>query len=193
MKLLCSLTSPYARKVRMLALERGIDLPLEIVDVFADPLEFLQISPQGKVPVLLLNNGQAVYDSRVICEYLDVEVGSTRLSIEAMVREALAESMVDASLPVVLERRRPESQRSEAMVARQFDRIGRILGAFEKLLAEKVEGPLSRVQIGVAVALGYLDFRLPDLGWRQEYSGLVAWFSAIESRESFKRTRPPSA
>ena len=110
-KLLHSPTSPYARKVRVLALERGIELPVEAINPLADPPPLIAASPPGKVPVLVLDDGATVYDSRVICAYLEAQAGRPPPSISDQVEHALAESMLDCALPLVMERRRPsESQ-----------------------------------------------------------------------------------
>ena len=193
MKLLCTLTSPYARKVRVLARERGLDLPLQITDPHAGDAQLIAASPTGKVPVLLLDDGQAVYDSRVISDYLEIQVGRSLPPLAEMVRAALAESILDAAVTLVMERRRDPSEQSPAAVERQFARIRRVVDRFNELPPPEPADPISLEQIGVAVSLAYLDFRLPDSEWRRGRSALADWFELVADRPSMTATTPPSA
>ena len=191
-KLLYTPTSPYARKVRVLAHELRIELNLQATDPHADDDPLLAASPVGKVPVLVLDDGSCVQDSRVICDYLDQHAGRPRPAVAAQAREALAEAILDAAVTVVMERRREPAERSQRVIDRQFARIRRIVGRLNvEALGPAQSDPLTREQIGVAVSLAYLDFRLPDLGWRTDRQPLADWFNSFEARPSMNSTEPP--
>lgn len=195
MKLFTSDTSPYGRKVRIVLAEKGLAGDVELVaqSPFDQDVAALQAAnPLGKIPVLVLDDGQALYDSRVICEYLD-EVGpgprlmprdATRF--EVMRRQALADGVMDAAFSFVMEHRRPEAQRAPDWLMRWRANILRGTAAME------ARETFDLGQIAAAAALGYLDFRLPDIGWRDGAPKIAAWWADVRDRKSVKGTAPAS-
>lgn len=200
MKLLYARTSPYVRKVLVLAHETGQAEAIEIVPVAAVPTErnpdTVGHNPLGKVPTLVLDDGTALFDSRVICEYLDARSAGPRLfpdgeaRWDALARQALADGLLDAALLLRYERvLRPATARWDAWEAGQVAKIAGALDRIEATLA----GPASALDIGAvatACALGYLDFRFPDLGWRTGRLDAAAWYEAFGQRPSMQRTTP---
>lgn len=200
MKLLYARTSPYVRKVLVLAHETGQAEAIEIVPVAAVPTErnpdTVGHNPLGKVPTLVLDDGTALFDSRVICEYLDARSAGPRLfpdgeaRWDALARQALADGLLDAALLLRYERvLRPATARWDAWEAGQVAKIAGALDRIEATLA----GPASALDIGAvatACALGYLDFRFPDLGWRTGRPDAAAWYEAFGQRPSMQRTTP---
>lgn len=193
MKLLYTPTSPYVRKVRVLAHERGLELAVHPVDPHHDDPQLLAACPVGKVPVLLLDDGTAVQDSRVICAYLESKAGRPLPPVAQQAREALAEAILDAAVVVVMERRRPEAEQSARVVGRQIVRIHRIVDTFNAKLPPSPAESITLEQIGTAVSLAYLDFRLPELQWRDKRPELAGWFEMIASRPSMDTTKPPTS
>lgn len=197
MKLIHSLTSPYARKVRILTIEKGIDDRIEavIASPLVEPDKVIPANPLGKIPVLLTDSG-ALYDSPVICEYLDGLAGDPRLPASGEARwdilrvQALADGIMDAAFSLVMERLRPEAQRSPEW-------SGRWEGAIRRACAEadrdfpKLPGIFDLGQIAMAAALGYLAFRLPDIGWQEQCPTLARWWEEARQRPSVTATIPP--
>ena len=197
MKLYCSPTSPYARKVRIVAAERGLAAMIE--EITATPFEnpvVAAANPLSKIPALMLDDGTALYDSPVICEYLDSLGAPPRLIPAAgdarwttLRLQALADGIMDAAFSIVMELRRPEPQRSEEWLARWQ---GNIMRAVTATVAEpaRTSPELNLGQITLACALGYLDLRHPDIGWRTASPELAPWFEAWAERASFAATVP---
>ncbi|MGF1510040.1 MAG: glutathione S-transferase family protein [Myxococcota bacterium] len=190
MKLLMTPTSPYARKVRVTY--RELESPVE--EVVVSPLEddpvLLKVNPLGRVPALVMD-GRAVFDSRVICRVLNqnadgrlVPDGSDWLSDAVM--EAAAEGLLDAAVPIVMERRRPATEQSPSAVQRATQKIARCLQHIEV-----PESHLTLGSIGLACALGYLDFRLPEILWRDHRMDLADWYAVMAHRPSMVETMPP--
>jgi glutathione S-transferase len=203
MKLIASLTSPYARKVRIVLAEKKIDCPIEVDIPWEDGTRVPNYNPLGKVPVLELDDGMPLYDSRVIVEYLDNVSPVSRLLPEGnrqliLTRrwEALADGIIDAAVAVVLEKRRPESMQSGDWIARQRGKIERGLATLSADLGERSwchgEG-YSLADIAVGCCLGYLDFRFPDIDWKTLHPNLAALQTRLEARQSFIDTLPPVA
>ncbi|MCM5570612.1 glutathione S-transferase N-terminal domain-containing protein [Burkholderiaceae bacterium FT117] len=201
MKLLGSNTSPYVRKVRVVMAEKKIEAQYELVDVNAPDSPINDSNPLGKIPCLIMDDGGAVFDSRVIVEYLDNLTPVHRLippngrsRVEVRTWEALADGLLDAALLVRAEQtQRAEGQRSPAVIARQMGKIERALAAMSAGLADKpwcADGKYSLADIAVGCALGYLDFRFPQLGWRAQFSNLSAHADKLFARPSFADTRP---
>jgi glutathione S-transferase len=201
MKLLGSSTSPYVRKVRIVMAEKKIEAPLEIVDVNAEDNGLVQFNPLGKVPCLVTDDGGAIYDSRVIVEYLDALTPVHRLippngreRVEVRTWEALADGLLDAALLVRSEQtQRTEAQRSPAVIARQMGKIHAALAAMSRSLEEKpwcVDGKYSLADIALGCALGYLDFRFAQLDWRSQFSNLAAHAEKLAQRPGFADTLP---
>ena len=201
MKLLGTKSSPYVRKVRVVMAEKKIDAQYELVDVFAPDTPLLQSNPLGKVPCLIMDDGGAVFDSRVIVEYLDNLTPVHRLippngraRIEVRTWEALADGLLDAAVLVRVEQpQRSEGQRSPSAIARQMAKIESALSAISAGLDDKpwcADGRYSLADIAVGCALGYLDFRFPQLGWRTQFSNLEAHAEKLFARQSFVDTLP---
>ncbi|MBN8493565.1 MAG: glutathione S-transferase N-terminal domain-containing protein [Burkholderiales bacterium] len=205
MKLIGSLTSPYVRKVRVVMAEKKLDFQLVLEDPWnAD--EVLKANPLGKVPCLVMEAGEAVFDSRVIVEYLDTlsPVGklippSGRERIEVRTWEALSDGVLDAAVNARMEQvwsGRTDAQRSQAWVDRQMSRVDTALAAMSKGLGEKswcMGTPFSLADIAVGCALGYLDFRFPAIAWRERHANLARLADKLAQRQSFIDTKPPAA
>jgi len=202
MKLYCSPTSPYSRKVRVALEELQLTEQVEeiIVDPFSSsaPPEFLAANPLSKIPTLITTRGQSLPDSGLILDYLQskyhglapLRKNSARWPV--LRRARLADGIIDAAVAIVLEKRRPESIVFTSFIDRQASAIRR---AIQQLQVEA--DLLRREQPGVAeitagVALAYLDFRLPWIEWRKEHHALAAWFEAFAQRPSMLKTAPPS-
>ena len=205
MKLIGSLTSPYVRKVRIVMAEKKLDYQHELEDVWASD-RILKSNPLGKVPCLVLPGGEAIFDSRVIVEYLDTRSPVSRLipegnreRIEVRTWEALGDGLLDAAILARLEQTWPErsaEQRSQAWIDRQLVKVDSSLVAMSKGLAEKpwcMGIHLSLADIVVGCALGYLDFRFPGIAWRERHSSLAKLADKLGARQSFIDTRPPTA
>ena len=204
MKLIGSLTSPYVRKVRIVMAEKKLDFQLELEDVWGND-KILKSNPLGKVPCLVLSGGEAVFDSRVIVEYLDTRSPVSRLipegsreRTEVRTWEALADGLLDAAILARLEQTWPgrtAEQRSQAWVDRQMGKIDACIGAISTGLADKpwCSGiHLSLADIAVGCALGYLDFRFPAVKWREPHANLAKLADKLFARQSFIDTLPPT-
>jgi glutathione S-transferase len=198
MKLYYSATSPYVRKVNVCAIELGLDDKLE--RIFTNPWEkddsLLADNPLSKVPTLITDDGMVLYDSPVICEYLDtVYGGQVLIPVSGAKRwnelrlQALGDGILDAAVLRFLERKRSNSQQSSEWDGIQQDAIQRALEYLENKVTEwKTDVTIG--QIAVACALGYLDFRFAEDNWRQGQSGLTNWFATFTQRESMQATVP---
>ena len=203
MKLIGSLASPYVRKVRVVMAEKKLDYQFELEDVWASDA-ILKSNPLGKVPCLVMEGGEAVFDSRVIVEYLDTRSPVSRLipepsreRIEVRTWESLADGLIDAAILARLERTwngRTEGERSQAWIDRQLGKVDASLEAISTGLADKpwcTGIHMSLADIAVGCALGYLDFRFPDIAWRREHGNLARLADKLNARPSFVDTRPP--
>ena len=203
MKLLGSHSSPYVRKVRVVMAEKKLDYAFVPEDVWADQATVAQANPLGKVPCLIMEGGEALFDSRVIVEYLDTlsPVGKLipavgRERAETKTWEALADGLLDAAILARLEATwggRTEAQRSPAWIDRQLGKIHASLAAMSKGLGEKpfcVGIYLSLADIAVGCALGYLDFRFAQIDWRTDYPNLLKLNDKLMQRASFVDTKP---
>lgn len=205
MKLIGSLTSPYVRKVRVTMAEKKLDYQLVLEDVWGSD-EILKLNPLGKVPLLLMEGGEAVFDSRVIVEYVDslspvgkLIPGTGRERAEVRTWEALADGLLDACVAVRMEGiwpARTEAQRSQAWIDRYTLRIHTALEALAKGLGDKpwcAQGHFTLADIAVGCALGYLDFRFAHLAWRDTHPNLARLAEKLHTRASFIETAPPAA
>ena len=201
MRLLGSLASPYVRKVRVTAAEKGLDLPLELENVWAAETTIQRVNPLGKVPCLLLDDGSALYDSRVICEYLDAlkpanplipAAGKERIAVRRW--EALGDGVLDAIVLVRLEEiQREPKERSEKWVLRQMAKVDAGLAVAAKDLGRNawcVGGSLTLADITLGSALGYILFRYPNIDWRGRHPNLAALYDRLMARSSFSTTTP---
>lgn len=198
MKLFYSPTSPYARKVRMLAIEKGLDACIEsvTVDVSQPTPELLTTNPLGKVPALLLDNGEAIFDSPVICRYLDSLANPPLIPSagwqqwEVLRWEALADGLTDAAYNLVMEQRsRPENERSPRAMERWTTEITRTLHYLETRM-ETLGEELTLAHIALAAAVGYLDFRLPPLLRESGCKQLLGWYDSFRERPAMQTTVP---
>ena len=203
MKLIGSNTSPYVRKVRIVMAEKKLDYHFVLEDVWSDQTTIADANPLGKVPCLIMEGGEALFDSRVIVEYLDtlspvgkLIPGLGRERAEVKTWEALADGLMDAALLARMEAvwvKRTEAQRSQAWIDRQFGKIRASVQAMAKGLGDKpfCSGiHLSLADIAVGCALSYLDFRFPQIDWRTDHPNLVRLLEKLEQRPSFAETRP---
>ncbi len=204
MKLIGALTSPYVRKVRVVMAEKKLDYQLVTEDVWSADTRIADYNPLGKVPCLVMEGGEAVFDSRVIVEYLDTlsPVGKLipatgRERAEVKTWEALADGVMDAAILARLEATwsgRAEGERSAAWIARQLDKVRAALKSMSQGLGDKpfCSGiHLSLSDIAVGCALGYLDFRFPDIAWRDDHPNLHKLYDKLMQRQSFIDSRPP--
>jgi len=204
MKLIGSLTSPYVRKVRILFLEKKVDVDLEIENVWATDTKITLNNPLGKVPCLLLEDGEAIYDSRVIAEYADTLSPVSKLipaesRERAIVKtwEALADGVLDAGILARLEATwRPADLQSQAWIDRQMDKVSKAI----REMSEKLGGnawchsnQMTLADIAVGCALGYLLFRFPAVQWQGQYPNLDRLYQKLMQRASFIDTAPPAA
>lgn len=201
MKLHYSQTSPFARKVMVVAHERGLAGRIELMPATTSPVEpnaeLVRDNPLAKIPSLILDDCTVLYDSRVIAEYLDQlagaklfpPVGDARWT--ALRQQALADGLLDAAVLIRYERvLRPEGKRWSDWIDGQFGKVERTLDAFEREAAH-LEKKLTIGTIGVACALGYLDFRFGDLNWRASRPRLTLFHAKLGERPSMIATRPP--
>ena len=203
MKLIGALTSPYVRKVRIVMAEKKLEYQFVQEDVWAATTLIDQSNPLGKVPCLVMDGGDAMFDSRVIVEYLDTlsPVGklippSGRERAEVKTWEALADGLLDAAILARLEATwagRDDAQRSQAWIDRQLHKMDQALVAMAKGLGDKpyCSGVhLSLSDVAVGCALGYLDFRFPPIDWRTRHPNLAKLAEKLAQRPSFADTLP---
>jgi glutathione S-transferase len=203
MKLIGSTASPYVRKVRVVLAEKKLDYQLVLENVWADDTTISQSNPLGKVPCLVMDGAEAVFDSRVIVEYLDTlsPVGkllpsSGRERAEVKTWEALADGLLDAAVLARLEATwagRQDSERSQAWIDRQLAKVRQSLQAMAEGLGDKPYCSgihLSLSDIAVGCALGWLEFRFPEISWREDHPNLGKLLDKLMLRPSFADTRP---
>ena len=203
LKLIGATTSPYVRKVRIVMAEKKLEYTFIEENVWAADTTITHSNPLGKVPCLILDAGEALFDSRVIVEYLDIlsPVGklipaSGRERAEVKTWEALADGLLDASILARLEATwagRTEEQRSLKWIDRQLGKVGDCLKAMSTGLGDKpfCSGiHLSLGDIAVGSALGYLDFRFPEIHWRTNYPNLAKLQEKLMLKQSFIDTIP---
>ncbi|MFN3558254.1 MAG: glutathione S-transferase N-terminal domain-containing protein [Brevundimonas sp.] len=195
MKLYITAPSPFARKCRIVAIEKGVTVEEIFVDPYANAPELLASNPVIQVPSLIAEDGLPLNDSPIICEYLDMvgsgprltpESGPERLRVRRI--EATADGLLEMGVKLVLEKRRPEQERSPSWMERWSGNMSRALDALEAADLSADDFHIGSLTAGVA--LTWLDFRHPDFDWRTGRPGLVALQAALEARESFAATRP---
>jgi len=205
MKLVGAVTSPYVRKVRVVMAEKKLDYQFVPEDVWAADTVISESNPLGKVPCLVMEGGEALFDSRVIVEYLDTlspvgklipPVGRERAEVKTW--EALADGVLDALILARLEATwagRTKAQRSQAWIDRQLGKVHKSLAAMGYGLAEKpfcIGVHMSLADIAVGCALGYLDFRFPQIDWRSAHPNLARLYEKLMLRNSFIDSAPPA-
>jgi glutathione S-transferase len=202
MKLYYSATSPFVRKCLVSALELGLER-IELLPAAPHPVNrdraLIAYNPLGKVPTLIADDGTVLYDSRVICEYLNTLGDGHLLPERSAARwtayrdQALADGLMEAAVLVRYETfARPESLRWKDWIDGQMDKVTCSLAEIEQraaILDQRID--LGTIAIGCA--LGYLDFRFASLGWKNAHPKTAAWFGRFAARESMLATRPPAA
>ena len=209
MKLIGSLSSPYVRKVRIVMAEKKLDYQFVLEDVWGND-NILKMNPLGKVPCLVMEGQDAitgaVFDSRVICEYVDTlspvgklipERGRERTEVRTW--EALADGLMDAAIAARLEQTwsgRSDAQRSTAWIERQMGKVHGALAAMSQGLGERnwcSGNHFTLADIAVGCALAYLDFRFPAIDWRTPHPNLGRLLDKLATRQSFIDSAPPAA
>ncbi len=196
MKLFYSATSPYVRKVLASAIARGLDSQIQLLPTnpHASPPELLAANPLSKVPCLVTEDGLALFDSPVICEYLDSLEGSMPMiprsagqRLRALKQQAIADGIMDAAVMRRGEQGRPQEAARDAVMARHQAAVARSLDVLES------DPPLPAVDLGtisLACALGYLDLRFAHEPWREGHPKLAAWFAEFAGNACIARTDP---
>jgi glutathione S-transferase len=201
MKLYWSTRSPYARKVMVFAHEVGLAGRIEtvktLVSMTAPNRELMQVNPLAKIPTLVTDDGKVLFDSSVICEYLDsLHAGGKLFPADPARRwpalrwQALGNNMLDNLVPWRNERLRPPAQQSPETLSGYDLKIRNAVDFLEREADALAAAPLSIGHTTLAVALGYLDFRFPELGWRNGRGGITAWYETFAQRPSIRETMP---
>lgn len=200
MKLFSSPTSPYARKVRALIIEKQLEGQVEIIQTAPSelPQDLLAANPLARIPTLLMDDGTPLIDSPVICEYLDSlgdkagERSGTGKDVWTVKHlHAYADGIIDTAFTISMERRRDESEQSPSYIQGQVKRIERGVEALNTQ-AKTLSAVPNLGEIAVACCLGYLDLRIGnDYDWRANNPDLAAWYADVAKRPSIARTQPP--
>ncbi len=200
MKLIGSLPSPFTRKARIVAAEKKVEYVWEPQNVWAPENPVPDYNPLGKVPVLVLDDGTALYDSRVICEFLDsvspigkLIPADNRERIEVRRWEALADGALDGGALARLEGQRPAAERSTAWIDRQMDKVARSLDAMDIQIGTRPwchGNAFTLADIAVGACVGWFDFRFPQLEWRKDRPNLARLAVKLAERPSFVETAP---
>lgn len=200
MKLVTSLTSPYGRKVRVVLAEKKIPFKLQVENPWLPDSPVPHFNPLGKVPVLVLEDGESVFDSRVIVEYLDhispvahliPAEPKSRMAVRGV--EALADGVTDAAVALYLERKRPPEQQSGDWLVLQEKTLFRGLEALSEALGENpwyLGNSMTLAEVACGCTLGYLDLRFPEIDWRAAHPNLARLADKLATRASFKETVP---
>lgn len=202
MKLYHSPMSPFARKVMVLLQETGQLDDVEVVPVVTTPVApmdgLLAKNPLAKIPALERNDGPTLYDSRVICAFLDARAGDKLYPTgarkwETLTLEATADGILDAAVSITYEgRMRPVEKQWDRWTDAQWFKIASACAALNSRWMSHLNGPLDMGQISIACAMGYLDFRHDARGWRKGNDALAAWYETFKARESMKASVPPA-
>lgn len=200
MKLFYAAASPFVRKVMVLLLETGQFEDVEIVTVAGTPLDSsgmpTEHNPLGKIPALVRDNGAALYDSRVICRFLDDRSGGNLYPAapqlwEVLTLEAMADGIMEAAILMVYEARcRPADKIVDDWVDAQWGKVARALDDIERRWLNHLGGKLDMAQVAIGCALAYLDFRHDTRDWRSDRPGLAAWEAEFSKRDSMISTAP---
>ncbi len=199
MKLYGSLTSPYVRKARILLKEKNIPCEFVVADPWDPASEVSKLNPLGKVPALQLDNQRVLFDSPVILEYLDIEFGEPLIPASGDTRwqvlrwQALADGILDAVVARFWEMKRPVEQQSEDSIARQEQKVARVLAHAEQTIRQHhylVGDKFTMADLALGVALEYIDFRYAH-EWRARNPRLAFWLEGVCRRPSFPETLPP--
>ena len=204
MKLYWSPRSPFARKVMVFAHEAGLAGRIEavrtLVSMTSPNRELMRVNPLGKIPTLVTDDGTVLFDSLVICEYLDSLHGGARLFPQvsqkrwlALRWHALGNNMLDNLVPWRNEVLRPKPQQSPEVLAGFELKIRSSLEFLDKEAAALDAASLGIGHVAIACALGYIDFRFPELDWRNGHSKITAWYESFAQRPSIRNTMPVDA
>lgn len=204
MKLLHSPTSPFARKVRVVAHEKKLELDLELSDPWKVNPELLRANPLSKVPALIMDDGASLFDSRVIVEYLDglspvhrLIPDSTRDRVAVKRWEAIADGLCDAAITARMESARPDKNDSSTkQIERQLGKVSACVDEMARELGDRehcVGNALSLADIASGCALGYLKLRYPEIAWETTHPNLARLYKKMAARTSFKATDPTVA
>lgn len=197
MKLIGSPTSPFVRKIRVLLIEKGYrDIEVEMHNPWDDNKELLALNPFSRVPALVLSNGVVFYDSKLIADYIETTMQGPKFVPEAgasrwfvLQAQAHADTMLDVGIRALLERRRPEEKQIKEKIQRDEVAVARGIGAAAKI----VKGLGASVNLGhisIACAMGFVDFRMPHLKWRDRHPEFSAWYQEMRLRPSMQATVP---
>jgi glutathione S-transferase len=200
MKIYYSSTSPFVRKCLVSAHELGLRERLELVPAAAHPVNrdpaVVAVNPLGKIPALITDDGTVLFDSRVICEYLNMLGGGHLIPSSGPARwrvltdQTLADGILDAAVLTRYETAaRPESLRWDAWIRGQLEKVTCGLAQLERRAGE-LAGRIDVGTIAIGCALGYLDFRYASMSWRDQHPAMAAWYAELAQRESMATTRP---
>lgn len=200
MKLYYSALSPFVRKVRVAAMELGLDKQIELVTVATTPIamsaDLTKVNPLGRLPTLVADDGTLLFESSLIVEYLDALAGGKIIPAKGPGRwrvkctEALADGLMDAAILVRYETfLRPAERRWPEWIAGQQQKVSQSLDALEGQ-SWQFDDTVDAGKIALGCALGYLDLRFSDLGWRKKCETLGRWYDAFAKRPSMEATRP---
>jgi glutathione S-transferase len=202
LKLHYAAASPFVRKVLVVLHETGQIDDVELLDCAPSPLapddDFRSKNPLAKLPTLERPDGSSLYDSRVICAYLDDRAKSGlylagNAHWDTLVLESTADGIMDAGVQMVYEARfRPEEKQWPEWVEGQWGKASTAIKTLNDRWIDQLSGPLNMGQIAVACALGYMDFRQGHRNWREGNDALAAWYAAFETRDSMVATKPPA-
>ncbi|MCR9113435.1 MAG: glutathione S-transferase [Rhodobacteraceae bacterium] len=199
MKIISAKPSPFGRKVKVTLIETGLIDHAELVEVATTPMQtdpqVAAANPVGKIPALIRDEGPAIYDSRVICRYLDAQAGAgfypEARPWETLTLEATADAIMDAAILMVYEHRfRPENMVFDQWLDAQWSKIARSVRALNERWMSHLNGPMDMGHIAIGCALGYLDFRHSERGWRKGNDALDDWFAVFSERDAMKATAP---
>ena len=200
MKLIGALASPYVRKTRIVMAEKKIEYEFILDNPWDAATKVLAFNPLGKIPALVMEDGGAVFDSRVIVEYLDTVnpvnkliPASGRARVEVRCWEALADGICDAAIVARLEGQREKKLQSADWIKRHLGKVDQGLAAAARGLGDKIwctGNSFSLADIATGVALGYLDFRFAQIEWRKQYPNLAKLSDKLGTRASFADTMP---
>ncbi len=200
MKLIGSHASPYVRKTRIVMAEKKIDYEYIVENPWEASSKVADYNPLGKIPVLVMEDGGAVFDSRVIVEYIDTVnpvnkliPASGRARVEVRCWEALADGICDAAISARLESNRPKNLQSADSIQRNLGKVNQGLAAAARGLGDKLwcsANAFSLADVATGVALGYLDFRFPQIEWKKTYPNLAKLADKLATRPSFIDTLP---
>ena len=201
MKLIGSIASPYVRKVRVVMAEKKLDYDFAIDNVWAADSAILQSNPLGKVPCLIMEDGGAMFDSRVIVEYLDTLTPVCKLipaqgreRAEVKCWEALADGVADAAILIRLEKTlRAQEHQSASWVARQMGKVHAGLKAMATGLGETpycAGNHYTLADVAVGCTLGWVSYRFPEIDWRSDHANLARLLDKLSERQSFRDTAP---